>query len=197
VSDGSAPVMANRLMYGGALLVTTTALGAIALQAKQIVAGKDPIDMRGDHAVKFWLKAVAQGGGLSIVGDMLLNDPGNSTSDAVRGMAGTAMGPAASTAAQAAWHRHRERAQGGKGKETHAAAETVNLVRQNAPFVNLWYAKAALDHAGMHALQENLSPATCRACSSARRKEWGQQFWWGRAPARRSARRIIGKAVGQ
>ncbi len=62
VSDGSAPALANRLMYGGAMLLTTTALGAIALQAKQVIAGKDPIDMQGDHAGKFWLKAVAQGG---------------------------------------------------------------------------------------------------------------------------------------
>jgi hypothetical protein len=74
--DGSAPVLGNRAVYGGALLLTTTALGAIALQAKQITSGKDPIDMHGEHAVKFWLKAFAQGGGLSIVGDMLLNDPG-------------------------------------------------------------------------------------------------------------------------
>jgi hypothetical protein len=124
VSDGSAPMMANRLMYGGALLLTTTALGAIALQAKQIVAGKDPIDMRGEHATKFWAKAVAQGGGLSIVGDMLLNDPGNSTSDAVRGMMGTMAGPGDQHRGAGGCHRHRERWKAIKGKKTHAAAET-------------------------------------------------------------------------
>ncbi|HEY9026085.1 MAG TPA: hypothetical protein VIP05_17435, partial [Burkholderiaceae bacterium] len=53
VTDGSAPVMANRLIYAGAMLVSTTALGAIAVQAKQIVSGKDPIDMTGPHATKF------------------------------------------------------------------------------------------------------------------------------------------------
>jgi hypothetical protein len=197
VSDGSAPMMANRLMYGGALLLTTTALGAIALQAKQIVAGKDPIDMRGEHAGKFWARAVAQGGGLSIAGDMLLNDPGNSTSDAVRGMMGTMAGPAVSTVAQAASIGIENAHKAIKGKPTHAAAETVNLVRQNAPFVNLWYAKAALDHAGMHALQENLSPGYLGRMQQRAAQEWGQQSWW--APGQTMPQRApnLGKAVGQ
>lgn len=42
--DG-APVMANRLAYSAALMTSLTALGAIAFQSKQIVSGKDPVDM--------------------------------------------------------------------------------------------------------------------------------------------------------
>lgn len=178
VSDGSAPVLANRVMYGGALLLTTTALGAIALQAKQVIAGKDPVDMTGPHAGKFWAKAVAQGGGLSIVGDMLLNDPGNSTADAVRGITGTMAGPAISTVAQAAAIGIENTHRAAKGKETHTAAQTIQLVRQNAPFVNLWYGRAALDHAGMHALQESLSPGYLGKMRQRASKEWGQDYWW-------------------
>jgi hypothetical protein len=49
--DGSAPSLANRLAYVGAIMVSTTALGAIATQGKarqgkQVSTGKDPIDMR-------------------------------------------------------------------------------------------------------------------------------------------------------
>jgi hypothetical protein len=43
-ADG-APLLANRFTYGMALMATTVGLGAIATQAKQILAGKDPIDM--------------------------------------------------------------------------------------------------------------------------------------------------------
>jgi len=197
VTDGSAPALANRLMYGGALMVTTTALGAVALQAKQMVAGKDPIDMRGDHAAKFWARAVAQGGGLSIVGDMLLNDPGNSTSDAVRGIAGTALGPAVSTSAQALAIGVENSWKAIKGKPTHAAAETINLVRQNAPYVNLWYAKAALDHAGMHALQENLSPGYLGKMQQRAAQEWGQSYWWRPGTGGPDRGPDIGKAMGQ
>lgn len=197
VTDGSAPAMANRLMYSGAIMVTTTALGAIALQAKQIMAGKDPIDMTGDHATKFWARAVAQGGGLSIVGDMLLNDPGNSVSDVVRGMAGTALGPALGTAMQGVGIGIENTWKKLKGKETHAAAESINLVRQNAPYINLWYAKAALDHAGMHALQENLSPGYLGKMQQRAAQEWGQGYWWRPGTGGPDRAPDIGKAVGQ
>ena len=48
------------------------------------------------------------------------------------------------------------------GKDTHFGAESLRFARGHLPLVNLWYAKAALDHMGLFALQENLSPATCR-----------------------------------
>lgn len=197
VSDGSAPVMANRLMYTGALLLTTTALGAIALQAKQITAGKDPIDMRGDHAVKFWTRAVAQGGGLSIVGDMLLNDPGNSVQDVVRGMAGTAVGPAITTAFQGAGIGIDTYWKAAKGKPTHAAAESINLARSNLPYVNLWYAKAAIDHAGMHALQENLSPGYLGKMQQRAQQDWGQSFWYPPGTGLPARAPNIPKSVGK
>jgi hypothetical protein len=197
VSDGSAPMAANRLMYAGALMLTSTALGAIALQAKQVVAGKDPIDMRGEHAAKFWAKAVAQGGGLSIAGDMLLNDPGYSTSDAMRSFFGTLAGPAVSTAAQGTAIAVEGAWAAAKGKNAHTAADTLNLARQNLPFVNLWYAKAALDHAGMHALQENLSPGYLGRMRQRAAKDWGQDYWWQPGTGAPDRAPDLARAVGQ
>lgn len=195
-ADGS-PALANRLLYSGALLVTTTALGAIAYQGKQIIAGKDPVDMTGEHAGKFWGKALAQGGGLSIVGDLLLNDPGQSVGGYSRALLGTVAGPTISTAAQAlgigvenAWKAIND-------KETHAGAESLNLVRQNAPLVNLWYTRAALDHAGMHALQENLSPGYLSKMKQRAAKDWGQDFWWQPGTGAPDRAPDMGKAVGQ
>jgi len=197
VSDGSAPLMANRVVYAGAMMVTTTALGAIALQAKQIISGKDPIDMHGEHAAKFWARAVAQGGGLSIVGDMLLNDPGNSTSDFVRGFTGSMAGPAVSTFAQAAGIGVENTWKALKGKQTHAAAESIALARANTPLVNLWYAKAAIDHAGMHALQENLSPGYLSKMRQRATQDWGQGYWWAPGTGGPDRAPDFGKAVGQ
>jgi hypothetical protein len=197
VADGSAPMLANRVMYGGALLLTTTVLGAIALQAKQIIAGKDPIDMTGDHAGKFWGKAVAQGGALSIVGDMLLNDPGNSTGDAARSFAGTLAGPAVSTAVQGLAIGVENLHKAAQNKPTHAGAEAFNLLRQNAPFVNIWYAKAALDHAGLHAIQENLSPGYLGKMQQRAAKEWGTTNWWQPGTGMPNRAPDFGKAVGQ
>lgn len=179
VADGSAPMLGNRLVYTGALLATTTALGAIALQAKQVVQGKDPIDMTGKHAVKFWLKAVAQGGGLSIVGDLLLNDP----SDSPGGMAGaavkTALGPVLGSFADVVLKLGAENVwQAAEGKKTHAAAEALAWAKSNAPLVNIWYLKAVVDHMGLQALQENLSPGYLAKMKQKAQKDWDQSFWW-------------------
>lgn len=197
VSDGSAPALANRTAYMGALLVSTTALGAIAMQAKQIVQGKDPMDMTGKHAEKFWLKALAQGGGLSIVGDTLLNDPGSDPTGFAKNMGKTLLGPSLGTAIDAvgigvgnAWDK-------ASGRKTHVAAETLNLVRSNTPYLGLWYAKAAVDHAGMHALQENLSPGYLSKMKARARKDFGQDYWWQPGSGGPQRAPDIGKAVGE
>jgi hypothetical protein len=197
VSDGSAPLLANRLLYGGAMLVSTTALGAIAFQAKQVTSGKDPVDMTGPHATQFWLKAFAQGGGASIVGDFLANDPGASPSDFLKSGLGTAAGPAISTAFQAAAIPIVNSWDAAKGKPTHTAAQEVQLVRGNLPFVNIWYAKAALDHAGMHALQENLSPGYLSKMRQRAARDWGQQYWWEPGTGSPERGPDLGAAVGQ
>jgi hypothetical protein len=198
VSDGSAPVLANRLVYSGAMLLTTTALGAIALQAKQIVQGKDPIDMEGQHAGKFWAKALAQGGGLSIVGDLLLNDPTNSPGDAAANAVKTIAGPGIGAAADLALKVGLVNAyKAAKGKETHTAAEGLQWAKSNAPFVNIWYAKAAVDHAGLHALQENLSPGYLSKMQQRARKDFGQDYWWHPGSGLPDRAPDMGKAVGQ
>ena len=197
VTDGSAPVLANRLMHSGALLVSTTALGAIALQAKQMIAGKDPIDMQGEHAFRFWMQAIAQGGGLSIVGDMLLTDPGTQPGDFVKAAGKTALGPAIGTAAEAAAIASVNTWNAAKGKPTHAAAEALQLARGNTPFVNLWYAKAAIDHAGMHALQENLSPGYLGKMQQRAQQQWGQSYWWKPGTGGPDRAPNMAKAAGQ
>jgi hypothetical protein len=197
VSDGSAPVMANRLMYGGALLVTTTALGAIALQAKQIVAGKDPIDMRGDARGE----VLAQGGG---AGRRPVDRrrhaaerPGQQHADAVRGMMGTcAMGPAISTAAQALAIGI-ENAGRRQGQETHAAAETLNLVRQNAPFVNLWYARPRSITPACTRCRRTSRPGYLSQDAAARGEGMGAGLLVEAGHRRAGARADLGKAVGQ
>jgi hypothetical protein len=173
--DGG-PAYANRLAYGGAMLASLTALGAVAFQTKQVVQGKDPIDMTTD---KFWLRAMAQGGALSIVGDFLLTDPTANGGDAVSTGAKVLLGPTFGSAADLTLKLGVENFYQAKaGKDTHAGAEALRIGRSHLPYVNLWYAKAALDHMGLHALQENLSPGYLGKMQKRARKDWGQEYWW-------------------
>lgn len=171
-----APMMANRLVYGAAFMLSSAALGAIAFQAKQVVQGKDPIDM---SQPKFWLRALAQGGGLGIVGDFLLTDPTQSPGDAAANAFKSAAGPVAGTVADVGLKLGITNIyKAANGKETHAGAEALNILRQHLPYVNLWYAKAAIDHAGMHALQENLSPGYLSRMKQRAQQDFKQGYWW-------------------
>lgn len=168
-----APMMANRLAYGGAMLLSLTALGAIAFQTKQIVSGKDPVDMT---TGKFWVRAAAQGGALGFYGDLLLGDTvsDRSTSDPLFRL----LGPTADSGAQL-WELTKGNFdEFAAGKDTHAGAEALRFARGHLPLVNLWYGKAAIDHMGLHALQENLSPGYLARMRAKARKDWDQDFWW-------------------
>ena len=178
VTDGSAPILANRMAYMGTLLLSTTALGAISLQATQIAQGKDPIDMTGEHAAKFWGQAFAIGGGAGFYGDLLTRDTSSDRSswDTVgRVFGGPVVGDVADLFALTKGNFD----QAAAGKQTHAGAEAFRFARSHLPYINVWYAKAALDHAGLHALQEHLSPGYLSKMQARARKEWHQGFWWG------------------
>lgn len=62
--------LGSKMGYLASLIGGTTLLGAMALQAKQIAAGKTPMEM--DEG--FWASAFAQGGGMGILGDFLFMD---------------------------------------------------------------------------------------------------------------------------
>lgn len=169
-----APMAANRLAYGAALLVSLTALGAIAFQTKQMVSGKDPVDMT---TPKFWARAVSQGGGLGFVGDMLLSDTTDDRSP-MDTFGKSLMGPTFGSAADL-WELTKGNADEYlAGKDTHAGAESIRFARAHLPLVNLWYAKTALDHMGLQALQEAMSPGYLSRVRNKARKDWGQDYWW-------------------
>jgi hypothetical protein len=169
-----APMMANRLAYSGAMMVSLTALGAIAFQIKQMVSGKDPVAM---DTPKFWTRAVAQGGGLGFMGDILLSDTTDDRSpmDSFgRLLLGPSFGSAADLYELTKGNFDEMRA----GKQTHAGAEAMRFARSHLPLVNLWYAKTALDQAGLHAAQEAMSPGYLSRIQNKARKDWGQDYWW-------------------
>lgn len=169
-----APLMANPAAYGFALAVTSLGLGAMAFQAKQMINGKDPVDM---GTAKFWSRAFAQGGGAGFIGDILLSD---TTSDrsSLDTLSRMAMGPTYGAVADVFDLTKGNVDEYIAGKDTHAGAEAARFVKSNLPYVNLWYAKAAIDHSFTHALQENLSPGYLSRMQQRARKEYGQNYWW-------------------
>ncbi len=171
--DG-APMSANKLAYGAALFLTTTALGAIAFQTKQMVQGKDPVDMT---TPKFWARAAAQGGGAGFLGDIVLGDTTGDRSP-LDSLSRLLMGPTFGSAADL-WELTKGNIDELRaGKDTHAGAEALRFSRSHLPYINLWYARTALDHMLLHGIQENLSPGYLQRQQARHSKEWGGSYWW-------------------
>jgi hypothetical protein len=169
-----APALANKAAYTAALAITGTALGAIAFQTKQMVQGKDPVDMT---TTKFWVRAISQGGGAGFMGDIVLGDTTQDRSP-LDSLSRITMGPTFGSAADAWELTKGNYDEWNAGKDTHAGAEAMRFARSHLPYVNLWYGKAALDHMLLHSVQENLSPGYLARQRTRAQKDWEQGYWW-------------------
>jgi hypothetical protein len=184
----------NRMAVLAGLNVSLMMLGAIVLQEKSILAGKDPYDMT---EPKFWAKALGQGGGLGYVGDFLTKDPTEQRGNNFEQAGGVLLGPAGGAVAGLAgdlmltnmW-------EAAKGKDTHAGAEALRWGNSQVPYVGLWQVRGAWDHWFMHNAQEALNPGYLARMRSRAMKDWNQDYYWqpgealpGRAP---DMGRIIG-----
>ncbi len=171
---GDRRLQARGVGYATALLATSTLLGGLAIQLKQISAGRDPRDMT---TREFWGSALLQGGGFGIWGDFFLADVNRYGG----GFAATLSGPVVERFNDA-WNllggNLIELAQ---GKDTHAGREAVNFLRGNVPGGTLWYARAAWEHLALDNLQYLVDPEAKKAFR--RKQQWwktntGQEFYW-------------------
>jgi hypothetical protein len=165
---------ASSVGYAAGMMTSITAFGALAMQLKDLANGKDPRDMT---TPKFWGAAFAQGGGMGIFGDMLYTGFGGNNRAGVPNWMSFA-GPVFGSALEAIDLTAGNIGRAGQGKDTHFGAESVRFARSHLPFVNLWYAKAALDHAALHDLQEYLSPGYLARMQDRAHQDWNQSFFW-------------------
>jgi hypothetical protein len=190
-----APALANRYLYGMALTTSLMGLGAITVQAKQLLSGQDPIDM---NKPRFWAKALATGGALGIAGDMMLTDPSTGAGDAIGTFAKNLAGPAIGSTAELMLKNGVENVwQAAEGKDTHAAAEFASWVKGNTPGASLWWVKPLIEHGFMNDLNESLSPGYLGRMKQRAAQNWGTRYWW--APDQMEPDRApnMAAAVGQ
>lgn len=182
--------------YAGALFVSTTVLGAGALQLKQMAAGRDPRDMT---TPEFWGAAFLQGGGLGIYGDFLFADVNRYGG----GFPSTLAGPTI----EALWEAWTltggnaiELSQGKTWAETNAGRELVRFISGHTPGGTLWYARLAYERVLLDQLQWLVDPKANRSFKARQqwwRREQGQEFYWrpGETAPRRGPR--LEAAIGR
>ncbi|SEI79149.1 hypothetical protein [Achromobacter sp. NFACC18-2] len=176
--DG-APAVANRLAYGASLMLGTTIAGGIAFQIKEMLSGRDPLAV---NSGRFWSEALLQGGGLSIVGDMLFQDPRETPGGFAASVGGTVLGPSAGTMFDVVGLGVENAWRAASGDDLNLGAGAARTVRGTLPYQNLWWLSGAIDHTFFHALQENLSPGYLSRVERRASRQHDQDYWWQLGP---------------
>jgi len=187
------PTTQGKIAYSVAMMASLQLFGAVALQLKDIAAGKDPRDMT---TGKFWAAAAAQGGGLGIFGDILYTGMGGNNRGGQANWTSLA-GPVFGTMMDAADLTLGNAARAAEGKQVDFGADLLRFAKGNAPLVNLWYLRAAVDHMLLHELQEELSPGYLRRMKKRARKEWGQDYYWQPGEAAPDRAPNLAAAIGE
>jgi hypothetical protein len=146
--------------------------GAAAIQAKNLFYGKDPEAM---DTSKFWVKSLAQGGGLGVYGDML-----NSTfTKSGRSWQAEIGGPIAGLVEDVTKLSSAQVRKLYEGKDTNFATELTRVGRRLTP--GTFYTKLAIDRLLWDNVQQLADPdyrGSFRRMEETLRRETGQQFWF-------------------
>lgn len=175
--DG-APALANPLAYAAALVVSTTLIGAISTQTKNLLAGKDPEPMFDDvkHAGGFWTRAFSVGGGAGFAGDMLVAAFESADYGSLLGSA--VGGPLLSTLFQPLRAISSNVQDAAQGKDTHVGADLLKIAQSNTPLVNLWFWKTVWNRLIWDNLAENLSPGVTQRNMNRSRTQYHNDYYW-------------------
>lgn len=158
------------------LITATTLAGAMTMQAKDVLAGKDPRKMADENWYKFWGSAFVTGGALGFYGDFLYSV--NQTrygSGPIESLAGPTVGPLLELSLVQPLNAAKKAIE---GKDTDLMSQTITDLKGFVPFNNAWYAKAALDHLIWQRVMDSLNPGYLSSMRRRTAKEYDQDWWW-------------------
>lgn len=159
------------------LIVATTLLGYLSLQAKQMAAGREPRPLTDEdgnlQAGELVMASMLQGGGLGIYGDFLF---GEANRQGLGFGIGSLGGPLIGEFERAATIL-RKVMSGDPGQIEDVPADLLNLAKSNLPFANLFYTRLALDYWVWWRLKEAVSPGWLSRYQRRVEEETGADWW--------------------
>jgi hypothetical protein len=170
---------ASKAVMTAFLIASTTLAGAMIMQVREMLAGKDPRPMnpeKGYDKFKFWGAAFLQGGALGIYGDFLssVNQSRYGTGP-LEVMAGPTIGPLLSLGLVQPMNAAAKTLD---GKDTHLAAQTIAQLKGFVPGNNFWVTKGATEHLVWQRVMEMMSPGYLSKIRERTLKDYGQRWWW-------------------
>jgi hypothetical protein len=179
----------SRLGHAALTMTTMTILGALSMQMKEVAAGRDPLslDPTTGNGARAWGKAMLQGGGLGVFGDVLFVDQTKYGNSWAATLAGPLAGAIESTLGDFVMKNIQ---QAGKGEETHFLGDALYAGGRYVPGSSLWFARLAFQRHVLDQLALMADPRTPERFARIEekaQKEWGQRYWW--QPGRQEPRR--------
>ncbi|WP_336018632.1 hypothetical protein [Acinetobacter lwoffii] len=169
----------GKAAYGVSLFAMTTLLGALAVQLKELANGNDPSTMWDSDdpqkTMNFWTRSAVQGGGLSILGDILVagtDTSGRSTSDFM-------VGPLGSDVKAVLGLTVGNLTQYYDDKDTNASNEAFRLLKNKIPAQNLWYTKAATNRLVFDEMQDMIAPGYREKLLRKAERQHDRTRFWG------------------
>ena len=151
-----------------------TLAGALALQAKQALQGKDPRSMRDGF---FWGEAAAQGGAMGIYGDFLkegFSRSGTSLTEA-------ALGPLATIPVSAQRLTSSARRVAEDGTNYNFGAALADDIKRFTPGSTIWWSRLIADRYIFDTIRQGLDSDYAQSFQRTQdnaKKVYGQDFWW-------------------
>lgn len=179
---GGKPVQRTR--YAANLVIGSMIAGAMAIQAKEIIAGRDPRPM---DDWRFWAASFVTGGGGGLLADFVYAGL-QGTSSAGQGLATIGTGPIGGLLADIGTTLLSSQGIGASAQQPGATAKnfatrSLELAKRYMPGGSLWYARLVMEREIWDQLQSQIDPGW--QGRSARIERWYQRqfqnsYWWHR-----------------
>ena len=141
------------------------AFGYLAMTAKDFAKGRQPRDPRKPETI---FAALMQSGGAGILGDFLFGKVNRFGGE----LAGTLAGPLVGEVGRA----FTVVGEILRGDFQDGGEDALRIVLDNAPMVNLWYTREAINWIALYHVREWLSPGTLARTERKMREEFGQEY---------------------
>jgi hypothetical protein len=159
-----------RIMFLAAQLA---GFGYLTMATKDLLQGKNPRD---PLALDTVVAALAQGGGMGILGDFAFGEFNRFGRSALA----TAAGPTFGTADDLLelWAKARDTDKMARGRYgADFAASSLRTAISNTPFASLFWARPAINYLALYPIQESLNPGYLRRMEDRIKRENRQTFW--------------------
>lgn len=153
------------------MITGMTAMGYVAMSAKDLLRGKEPKELFSDDymkSAKVLKMSMLQGGGMGIFGDYLFGEFNRYGQSFTQTLAGPTFGSVDDLATMYSKFV--------KGESV--AKDAVRFAISNTPYANLFYTRAAMEYMFLHGMMEHLDPGYLRRVEKKLQKDYGQEYYF-------------------